>query len=81
MARLRVLSGRDVLRILSEFGFRRFAQRGSHVKLRRILADGRTQSLTVPNHNEIDRGTLYAIYRQASRFIPEHELRTGFFTD
>jgi hypothetical protein len=37
--------------------------------------------LTVPNHDEIDRGTLHAIYRQACRFIPESELRAEFFTD
>jgi predicted RNA binding protein YcfA (HicA-like mRNA interferase family) len=81
MPKLRVLSGRQVLGILGEFGFEPFAQRGSHIKLRRTLPDGRAQSLTVPNHDEIDRGTLHAIYRQASRFIPESELRAGFFLD
>ena len=79
--RLRVFSGREVLKVLGEFGFQDFAQRGSHIKLRRILPGGRTQTLTVPNHDEIDRGTLYAIYRQASRYIPESELRSKFFTD
>jgi predicted RNA binding protein YcfA (HicA-like mRNA interferase family) len=81
MARLRTLSGRQVLRILVDFGFEVISQRGSHVKLRRMLADGRSQSLTVPNHDEIDRGTLHAIFRQASRFIPESDLRTKFFSD
>jgi predicted RNA binding protein YcfA (HicA-like mRNA interferase family) len=81
MARLRTLSGRQVLRILADFGFEAIMQRGSHIKLRRILADGRSQSLTVPNHDEIDRGTLHAIFRHASRFIPESDLRTRFFTD
>ena len=81
MARARVLSGRDVLKILRAFGFQEYDQRGSHVKLRRVLADGRKQTLTVPKHDEIDRGTLHAIYRQASRFIPESELRAEFFTD
>ena len=81
MSRLRVLSGGEVLKILGEFGFQDFAQRGSHIKLRRILSGGRTQTQTVPNHDEIDRGTLHAIYRQASRYIPEPELRRKFFTD
>jgi len=81
MPKLRVLSGRDVLKILGGFGFQVFAQRGSHIKLRRILPGGRTQTVTLPDHNEIDRGTLHAIYRQASRFIPELELRSHFFTD
>ena len=80
MSRLRVLSGGEVLKILGEFGFQKFAQRGSHIKLRRISSSGRTQTLTVPNYDEIDRGTLHAIYRQASRFIPESDLRNKFFT-
>jgi len=81
MPKLPVLSGREVLKILHEFGFQDFAQRGSHVKVRRVLEGGRTQTLTVPDHDEIDRGTLQAIYRQACRFIPESELRAKFFAD
>jgi predicted RNA binding protein YcfA (HicA-like mRNA interferase family) len=81
MSRLRVLSGREVLKILSEFGFQDIGQRGSHIKLRRIPPGGRAQTITVPNHGEIDRGTLHAIYRQASRFVPESKLRKKFFTD
>jgi predicted RNA binding protein YcfA (HicA-like mRNA interferase family) len=57
------------------------SQRGSHVKVRRVLDSGQTQTLTIPNHKEIDRGTLHAIFRQASRFIAEPELRLVFFTE
>ncbi len=81
MSRLRVFSGREVLKILGEFGFQDFAQRGSHIKLRRISSSGRTQTLTAPDHDEIDRGTLHAIYRQASRYILEPQLRSKFFAD
>ncbi len=80
MAKLRVLSEREVLSILGEFGFRSYSQKGSHVKVRRIVAGGLAQTLTVPNHDEIDRGTLHVIYRQASRFVSESELRGKFFT-
>ena len=45
-------------------------------KLRRLLAADRTQTLTVPNHDEIDHGTL-----QASRYIPQIQLRRNFYTD
>lgn len=38
MAKLRVLSGREGLKILSEFGFRSYWQKGSHVKVRRVVA-------------------------------------------
>ena len=81
MPKLRVLSGREVLTILREFGFQKFGQRGSHIKVRRVLESGEVQTLTVPNHDEIDRGTLHAIYRQASRFIPDGELHDRFFTE
>jgi predicted RNA binding protein YcfA (HicA-like mRNA interferase family) len=81
MSKLRTLSGSEVLKILSSFGFEPFSQRGSHIKVRRILEHGETQTLTIPSHREIDKGTLQAIFRQACRFIPEPELRREFFTD
>jgi len=79
MPKLKVLSGQDVLRILGLFGFAINDQRGSHVKVRRSRPAGGHECLTVPLHKEIDRGTLMAIYRQACRFISEHDLRKHFF--
>ena len=79
MGKLKVLSGRDVVRIFSHFGFTTTAQRGSHAKLQRILADGMRQTLTIPIHSELDRGTLKAIYRQAQRYVAEVELRPHFY--
>jgi predicted RNA binding protein YcfA (HicA-like mRNA interferase family) len=81
MPRLRVLSGRDVLQILSTFGFAVYSQRGSHVKLRKVVSPDTHQTLTIVFHDEIDKGTLRAIYRQALRFIDEAELRQYFYTD
>jgi predicted RNA binding protein YcfA (HicA-like mRNA interferase family) len=80
MPKLRVLSGQEALRIFSTFGFERFSQRGSHIKLRRVV-DGRVETLTLPDHRELDRGTLQAIYRQALRYIPDSELRPHFYTE
>lgn len=48
------------------------------MKLKRLVSD-HSQTLTVPAHSELDRGTLRAILRQASRFIPEEELRPYFY--
>lgn len=67
------------MRILGAFGFAMYSQRGSHVKVRRPLSSGAHQSLTVPMHNELDRGTLMAIYRQACRFISDQDLHGQFF--
>ena len=49
------------------------------MKLRRVLPDGTKQTLTVPLHDELDKGTLKAIIRQASRYIPEEELKPYFY--
>jgi len=74
MPKLRRLSGDEVVRILSRFGFRARTQRGSHAKLVRTTPDGRKETLTVPMHRELDTGTCRAILRQASRYIPEADL-------
>ena len=79
MPKLRRLAGRDVLSILHGFGFQESFQRGSHVKLVREV-EGARQVLTVPLHTELDPGTLRAIFRQASRFIAEQDLRPHFYT-
>jgi len=79
--KLRRLSGQDVVRILGEFGFETVGRRGSHVKLRRITIEGRKQTLHLPLHRELRRGTLHAILRQASEYLPEADLRSYFYMD
>jgi predicted RNA binding protein YcfA (HicA-like mRNA interferase family) len=81
MPKLRSLSGHDLLRIFSRFGFEKFSQRGSHVKLRRHTEGGGWQILTIVLHRDIDKGTLQAIFRQALRYIAEAELAPHFFTE
>ncbi len=81
MPRLRRLSGSQVLRIFETLGFVVLSQRGSHVKLRRIGFDGQRQTLTVPLHTELDAGTVRAILRQASQYVPEEQLRSHFYTE
>ncbi len=81
MPKLKTLSGKDIIRILTSFGFIVAGQKGSHVKLTRTLPEGSKQPLTIPNHTELDRGTLKAIYRQALRYIPEAELKPHFYSE
>ena len=78
MTRLRQLSARDVLRAPASLGFQVLSIRGSHAKLRRVLASGEKQTLTIPLHKNLAPGTLHAIFRQALRFIPEDDLRPWF---
>ncbi len=77
--RLKRLAAREVLVALRVFGFEVVSTRGSHAKLHRELADGTRQILTVPLHRELAPGTLRAVYRLATRFIPEDEPRSYFF--
>lgn len=81
MPKLRTLSGQDLLRIFAGFGFEPASQRGSHVKLRRLLAGGIRQTLTIVLHDEVDKGTLRAIFRQALRYIDESDLKPHFYTE
>jgi predicted RNA binding protein YcfA (HicA-like mRNA interferase family) len=79
--KLKRLSGKEVLSILSNFGFTIHSQRGSHVKIRRTTITGEIQSLTIVMHDELDIGTLRAIFRQACRFIPEDHLKKDFYSE
>lgn len=64
MGRLRVLSGREVCRILESQGFRAVRQRGSHVVMQRRTPEG-TVTVPVPDHRELRIGTLQSIIRQS----------------
>ena len=79
MPKLNNLSGEDVVKIFSKFSFNIVSQKGSHIKLQRIFANGIRQTLTIPNHKELDKGTIKAIYRQALRYISEDKLRDYFY--
>lgn len=83
MPRLRRLSGKEVIKILREFGFEIYNQKGSHVKLERITSNGQRQRLVVAVHGNkpIRIGTLRSIFRQASEFVPEDELYPHFYTE
>ena len=81
MSKIRVLSGLDIVKILKLFGFDIQSQKGSHIKLKRITDQGIKQTSIIPNHNEIDTGTLKAIYRQALKYIPEEKLFQHFYSN
>lgn len=78
MPKLKRLTAKEILAILSQFGFVMVSQRGSHIKLVRIV---QSQKQTIPNHDELDNGTCKAIMRQASRYISLEELYRHFYTE
>lgn len=57
------LSGKEVIKALSKIGFVAIRQKGSHVILKRETTEGIVTTV-VPNHKEIDKGTLLEILRQ-----------------
>jgi len=79
-AGLKTLSSREVISIFETFGFVVHSQKGSHIKLRREGAAGK-ETLTVPERKQIARGTLREIFKQASAYVSQAELRPHFFND
>ena len=63
---LPVISGKDVVKILCKNGFIVRRQTGSHMIVKR-----EKRQVVVPNHDEIDRGTLRSIIKQSGLTVDE----------
>ena len=59
--KLPILSGKQVVKALSTVGYSVQDQKGSHIHLRHPVR----RPLTIPNHQEIARGTLRIIIKDA----------------
>ncbi len=59
MAKLPVLSGKELIKVLKREGFQTVRQRGSHVSLRK--GEFRT---VVPLHSDLSKGTLLGILKK-----------------
>jgi predicted RNA binding protein YcfA (HicA-like mRNA interferase family) len=68
MSRLPRLSGLEAVRALEKVGFHVKRRHGSHIILRR---DSPFAQAVVPDHKELDRGTLRAILRQTDLSVDE----------
>ncbi len=77
-SKLKILSTKELVKFLSLSNFYPTNQKGSHLKLQRETGNGK-DTLIVPERKEIPKGTLKAIFNQASRFIPQDELRKFFY--
>jgi len=62
------VSGRECARALQKVGFYDKRREGSHMALRR---DVPFAQVVVPDHKELDRGTLRAIIRQAGLTVEQ----------
>ena len=70
MGKLRVLSGREVSRILQQHGFVEVRRRGSHIVMQRRTDTG-SVTVPIPDHRELAIGTLLSIIRQSG--VPRSE--------
>lgn len=68
MSKLPRISGRECVKALEKVGFYLRRQQGSHLILRRN--EPLTQ-VVVPNHSELDKGTLRSIIRGAGLSVDE----------
>ena len=69
MARLPVVSGRELVRALEKAGYVVDRQKSSHIVLRQT--DTPFRRVTVPDHKEIAKGTLRSILRHVGLTIDE----------
>lgn len=75
--KLRILSGADLVAIFETYGFSIKSQNGSHIKMHNEFG----KVIVIPNHKEIRKGTLKAIFNQSSAIISESELSKNFYTE
>jgi len=68
MSKLPRVSGRECVKALGKVGFYLKRREGSHMILRH---DAPFAQIVVPDHEELDRGTLRAIIRQAGLSVDE----------
>ena len=68
MSKLPRISGKECVKALKSAGYYFKRQHGSHIILRK---DNPFSQLVVPDHKELDRGTLRAIIRQTGLSIDE----------
>ena len=69
MSQLPRISGREVVKALRKVGYEFDYQSSSHIVLRQSAPPHRR--LTVPDHDEVAKGTLRAIIRHAGLTVDE----------
>ncbi len=68
MSKLPRISGQECAKALLKIGFYISRQRGSHIIMRRDHPFGR---VSIPNHKELDKGTLRSIIREVGLDVDE----------
>jgi len=67
-----MISGLEVIKRLRKAGFIAVRQKGSHIRLEKRIEEGMIK-LTVPLHDEMKKGTLNRIIKDAGLTLEEFE--------
>ncbi|OIO65734.1 hypothetical protein AUJ30_00590 [Candidatus Wolfebacteria bacterium CG1_02_39_135] len=67
MTKLPIISGRQLIKVLSKLGYREVRQRGSHIR----LSCPDKKSVTIPDYKVIDKSLLRKILRDAELTVEE----------
>ncbi len=65
MQKLPVVSGKQLIKLMTRLGYEILRQKGSHVRLRKVTEIGE-HNITVPMHNALAKGTLNDILSKLS---------------
>lgn len=68
MSSLPALNGRQVAKVFARFGWQIVRQRGSHIIM---VKDEQIVTLSIPDHDEVAKGTLRSLIRSAGLTVTE----------
>jgi len=68
MSGLPKLNGRQVAKVFGKFGWQIVRQRGSHIVM---IKDEQIVTLSIPDHDEVAKGTLRSLIRSAGLTVTE----------
>ena len=69
MGKLKVISGRDLAKLFEKLGWVEIRHKGSHIIM---IKPGEIITLSIPDHNEVAKGTLRSLIRSAGITIDEY---------
>ena len=69
MGKLNVISGKRLVRIFEIFGWKEIRRHSSHIIM---IKKGEIVTLSIPDHDEVAKGTLRSLIRSAGITIEEY---------
>mgnify|MGYP001613485527 CR=1 FL=1 len=74
--KLRILSGKEVIKILEKHGFLLKRTLGSHARLSLITKEKETFHITIPLHVELKKGTIKGIVSELEKYVSVDDFYT-----